>query len=223
MAAALVSSAAAGDRPTVQKVVFSPDNARVLVQSIWKADGSGFPHAALAVLNTGTGQTVKRVRGYTENTAETPGAVLNWLLTRNAPLLRDHSLSAGSATTPRYQRPATQAAPAWSEGLAAGQSRVYNVFLWSKEVPITLSVQKSQAPCPNAGSLPRGEGSAVFSLDVNGQKLVTPATPQTPCSARYALERVDLRGNRILVTVRAYSPGFEGPNATLVYAAGTLR
>ncbi|CAM3236256.1 DUF2259 domain-containing protein [Deinococcus saxicola] len=43
------------------------------------------------------------------------------------------------------------------------------------------------------------------------------------CAARYSLERVDVRGNRVLITVRAYGPGFEGPDATLVFIAAKLR
>ena len=124
---------------------------------------------------------------------------------------------------PRFALPPRVQSPAWTEALAAGQSRTTPVFLWSKKVPITLSVRRSNAPCAYPGLLPPGEGPATFTLKVNTQVLRTPSTPAVPCAARYALERVDLSGNRVLITVRAYGPGFEGPNATPVFIAATLR
>ena len=65
---------------------------------------------------------------------------------------------------------------------------------------------------------------------VNGQVIHTdPLTPTRPathplnCAAGYTVERVDVQGNRVLVTLRALTPGFEGPDAVPVYVAATLR
>ncbi|MFC5847660.1 DUF2259 domain-containing protein [Deinococcus petrolearius] len=43
------------------------------------------------------------------------------------------------------------------------------------------------------------------------------------CAARFRLGRMDVRGHRMLLTVRAYRPGFEGPDAPPMFVAARLR
>ena len=69
------------------------------------------------------------------------------------------------------------------------------------------------------GAVPAG-----FRLSVNGQVVFQDAAlpADRRCAAGYTLERVDVQGNRALLTVRAYVPGFEGPDAEPVFVAVTL-
>lgn len=223
LALALTPAAQAGDRPQVVRVAFSPGGAQVLAVTGWVADGSGFPSASLSLLDTASGRLLHEASAQHRQGQLNGAQVRASLLASNAAQLRLAGVAGRPDSRPKFARPWTARAPQWGEALAAGQSRTTPVVLWSKAVPVTLSVRHSTAPCAYRGLLPPGEGPATFTLKVNTQLLRTPASPAVPCAARYALERVDLSGNRVLVTVRAYGPGFEGPNATPIFIAATLR
>lgn len=220
--AALLGSAAwAGNWPAVRQVSFSADNRRVLVLTGYVQDGSGFPQAALHLLDTGTGRTLFQQVRRSEDTSVTPSALLGQLLRSQASRLKAAGINPARSNRPRFLGP-QPTFPQWTDALQSGQSRTQPVFLWSRPVPFVLKVQRVAAPCAYPGLLPEGEGPTTFSLSVNGQVIAAPRMPAVPCTARYLLDRVDLSGNRVLVTLRAYGPGFEGPEATPVFVAATL-
>lgn len=124
-----------------------------------------------------------------------------------------------------YARGFPVLAPVWSEGIAAGSSRTTPARLWTRPVPLRLSVRPLPSPCPYPGLLPPGERPAGFTLTVRDQVIHSDRTlpPGRECAARYALDRAYVQGNRAVFIVRAYTPGFEGPNADVVPVAARLR
>lgn len=220
--ALLGETALAGDWPVVRQVNFSADSRRVLVLTGHVQDGSGFPEATLHLLDTGTGRTLSRQSLTSQDPAVTPSDLLGRLLRTQSARLQAAGIDPARASKPRYVAPAPTL-PRWSDALKAGESRTQPVFLWSRPVPFVLKVQRTAAACAFPDLLPGGERPARYTLSVNGQVVSAPGAPAAPCAARYLLERVDLRGNRVLVTLRAYQPGFEGPTALPVFVAATLR
>lgn len=219
----LSAVASAGNRPEVTQVSFSPDHTRALALVKWQEDGSGFSNAHLNVLEVSTGRTLRRVRAQSQGIL-TPDALLGRIQQNHADYLRASGLGSPLVSKPRYQR-VLSGAPRWTEAIGAGLSQTQQVFLWSRNVPVTLQVTRGKQGCSEAGRglLPAGDTPATFSLDVNGQTLRPQTDAALPCATRYALDRVDLSGNRVLITVRAYLPGFEGPDALPVFVSGILR
>lgn len=223
LAGVLSGGALAGDWPEIKQVSFSADNARVLVQTAWQQDGSGFSRASLGLYDTGTGRALLRLNSLSQSPDLTPTALLERLTQGQKQRLAQVGLLERPVSKPRFVAATPSPQPQWSDAVRAGQSKTYSVFLWSRNVPIELKVQPSKVACAYAGLLPAGEGPATFTLKVNGQTIPTPQNPAVECAARYTLDRVDLSGNRVLLTVRAYAPGFEGPNAMPIFLAATLR
>lgn len=220
---AFASTAQAGNRPDVRCVVFSPDGTRALVLTGGVQDGSGFGTAGLTVVDTGTGRTLREVKATSQT--GTVEEVVASLLRGEQALLSRNGLTPGRSARPVYARPFPVQAPLWTEGLPAGASATIPVRLWTRPVPVRLSVRSLPSSCRSTDLLPPGEGPAGFTLSVGGQ--VVHADRSLPaareCAVRYALERVDVRGNRAVFVLRAYTPGFEGPNAEPVVVAATLR
>lgn len=222
--AATVTWGAANERLPVNQVRFSPDSARVMVLTSGVRDGSGFGTASLKVFSTATG-TLLYSR---QRTADAAPNALRWglLVTPPTPAtLSAHGLAPGAVSAAKYNRAYPQPFPQWSDGLGAGQTGVTPVALWSGPVPVTLNVYALPSTCPYGGLLEPGAVPAGFSLTVNTQTVHRDVSLPADrlCAARYSLERVDVRGNRVLITVRAYGPGFEGPDATPIFIAATLR
>lgn len=92
-------------------------------------------------------------------------------------------------------------------------------------VPIRLEVSALPPNGLSPDSLPAGARPAGVRLSVKAQTvhrdLALPVYRR--CAAGYTLERVDVHGNRALLTVRSHGPGFEGPDAARVLIAVTLR
>lgn len=219
LVALLGSQALAGDRLPVTRVAFNASGDRVLAMVQGEQDGSGFPAAQLHLLNTVTGRTWSfKAQGTTEQQSGTK--LMTDLLARQQGTLRQLGYASGKTSTPRYQRQMPVQAPVWGEGAGAGETQRTSVKFWTKAVPVALQVLPAQTPCPRPSSLPEGQTPARFILSVNGQQVGATAVP---CASRYSLERVDVKGNRALFTIRAYTPGFEGPNADPVFVATTLR
>lgn len=222
--AATVTLAAANERIPVNQVRFSADSSRVMVLTSGVRDGSGFGTASLKVFSTATGaQLYSR-----QKTADAAPNTLRWTLLTTPPIpatLSAYGLTPGVVSAAKYNRVYPRPFPQWSDGLGAGQTGITNVALWSVPVPIKLNVYTLPSTCPYGDLLGPGNAPTGFRLTVNmqtiHQDLSLPA--DRLCAARYSLERVDVRGNRVLVTVRAYGPGFEGPDATPVFIAATLR
>lgn len=220
---ALAATARAGDRLDVRRVAFSPDGTRALVVTAGVLDGSGFSLATVQALDTRTGRTLLKVAARSE-TRPVP-AVVTALLTRERPRLAPLGLTPGRAARPVYTQTVPVQAPVWTEGTPAGRSAVTPVRLWTRPVPVRLTVRPVASGCRFTELLPGGEGPAGFTLTVNGQVVhadkVLPRARE--CAARYALEQVYVQGNRAVFLVRAYTPGFEGPNAEVVAVAARLR
>ncbi|UQN07993.1 DUF2259 domain-containing protein [Deinococcus sp. QL22] len=221
----LASTAWAGNRLDITRVAFSPSSQHVLAVMSGTLDGSGFGAAQVNVLTTATGTTAYTTRKTAEATAP---VVLAQLLT-SAPvvdLFTRLSLNPGVTSVPRYRRVYPTPYPSWSDGIGAGQSRTTPVALWTADsvAPIKLSVFRLPSTCPPE-YLNSGDFTSGFRLSVRGrvvyQDVALPAS--RTCAARYSLERVDVRGNRALFTLRAYGIGFEGPNADPVFVAVTLK
>ncbi len=222
--AATVTLAAANERIPVNQVRFSPTSARVMVLSSGVQDGSGFGTASLKVFSTATGGLLYS----RQKTADALPNTLRWNLLTTQPTpatLSAYGLTPGAVSAAKYNRVYPQPFPQWSDGLGAGQTGITSVALWSVPVPIKLNVYALPSTCPYGDLLGPGNAPTGFSLTVNTQTIHQDLSLPTDrkCAARYSLERVDVRGNRVLVTVRAYGPGFEGPDATPVFIAATLR
>lgn len=219
----LASAAWAGDRTEVRQVAFSPHGTRALVVTGGVQDGSGFSVAALRVLNTANGRTLLSARARSE-TRPVP-EVVTALLTQERARLAPQGLTPGRTAQPVYTRTFPVLAPMWTEGVRAGTGHVTPVRLWTRPVPVRLSVRALPSSCAYPELLPAGERPAGFTLTVNGQTVHADRAlpPERACAARYALDRVYVQGNRAVFILRAYTPGFEGPNAEPVVVAATLR
>lgn len=219
----LFSAARAGDRLEVRRVAFSPYGTRALVVTGGVQDGSGFSVAALTALSTGNGQPLLHAQTRSE-TRPVP-ATVSALLSRERPRLLPLGLVPGRTAQPAYARTFPTLAPSWSEGVRAGHSATTPVRLWTRPVPVRLEVSPLPSPCEYPGLLPPGEGPAGFTLKVRNQVVHADRTlpPDRTCAARYALDQVYVQGNRAVFIVRAYTPGFEGPNAQVVVVAARLR
>lgn len=219
----LAPTARAGDRFGVQQVAFSPDGTRALVVTGGVQDGSGFSVAALTALNTGQGQPL--LEASVRSATQPVPATVHTLLVREHSRLLALGLLPGRLARPVYTRTFPALAPSWAEGTRAGAFTTTPVRLWSRPVPVRLTVRSLPARCPFLGLLPSGERPAGFTLSVNGQLVhadrVLP--PGRRCAARYALDQVYVQGNRAVFIVRAYTPGFEGPNADPVIVAARLQ
>jgi predicted secreted protein len=221
--AAAVTWAAANERIGIDQVRFSTHSARVMVLSSGVRDGSGLGTASLKVFSTATGAQLYSH----QKTADAAPNTLRWnlLVTPPAPaILSAYGLTPGTVSSARYNRVYPQPFPQWSDGLGAGQTGTTPVALWSVPMPIKLRVYALPSTCPYGDLLGPGDVPSGFSLTVNTQTIHRDVTlpADRNCAARYSLERVDVRGNRVLVTVRAYGPGFEGPDATPIFIAATL-
>ncbi|GAA5448827.1 DUF2259 domain-containing protein [Deinococcus depolymerans] len=227
---AALGSAHANERLPVTEVRFSASGERVMAVVSGEQDGSGFGAARLNVLSTRNGQTLLgRARTLENGTAMQARAAL--LDTPPVPaFLRAAGLTARPASVPRYRRSYPVPYPRWEDAVTPGHAQTTPVRLWTVPVPVRLNVYAVNTTCPYPDMLPPGTRPAGFSLRVNGQVVHTdPLTPARPaahplnCAAGYTVERVDVQGNRVLVTLRALIPGFEGPDAVPVYVAATLK
>lgn len=215
--------ARAGDRLDVARVAFSPDGTRALVVTDGVQDGSGFGVARLSVLETAGGRPLYAASA--RSTSEPATWVRDWLLRSEAVVLSSLGLRPERAARPVYARTFPKAAPLWTEGTRAGSSATTPVRLWSRPVPVRLTVRNVPSRCAFPEMLPTGERPAGFTLIVNGQIVHADRAlpPGRECAARYALDQVYVQGDRAVFIVRAYTPGFEGPNADVVIVAARLR
>lgn len=220
--ALLASGAQANERLPVTDVRFSAGAERVLAVVSGERDGSGFGYAALSVLSTGSGAVLGGRTVEDENA--TAAQARQTLLSSSQSLLGRLGLLGRGASLPRYQRAYPTPYPRWEDGVRPGAAQVTPVRLWSRAVPVSLKVVPLPASaCPEPDLLLPGERPAGFELRVNGQLVRRQLSPGNRCASRYSLERVDVQGNRALLTLRAYAMGFEGPDALPVFVAVTLQ
>ncbi|MXV19542.1 DUF2259 domain-containing protein [Deinococcus xianganensis] len=222
LAFSLTSLAGANERLPVTQVRFSADGTQVMTVVSGVRDGSGFGTAQVTVLDTQSGRTLHQA---TRTADAGPVGVLNALLTAPATRTAVAPFTARPLSVPRYLRAYPVTYPRWADGIRAGQVEVTPVRLWTRPVPVRLEVLRVPARCPYPEMLPPGEHPAGFRLVVNGQEVWRDRTlpAERACATRYRLDRVDIQGNRALITLRALTPGFEGPDATPVVVATRLR
>ncbi len=222
LAFSLTSLAGANERLPVTQVRFSADGAQVMTIVSGERDGSGFGHAQVTVLDTRSGR-IRYAATRTDDAA--PRHVLNTLLNTAATRAAVAPFTTRPLSVPRYQWAYPVPYPRWPDGVRAGQRQMTAVPLWSRPVPVQLDVVRLPGRCPYPEMLPPGEVPAGVRLTVNGQEVwrdrALPAA--RACATRYTLERVDVQGNRALFTLRALTPGFEGPDAVPVFVAALLR
>ncbi|WP_135229964.1 DUF2259 domain-containing protein [Deinococcus fonticola] len=214
----LGGAAQAGDRLSVTRVSFNAGASHALAMVQGSRDGSGFSAAQLHLLNTMTGREWKASR-QAQRESPSPQTLMASLLEAQKPALKQQGYASGLTSVPRFKRTFPVQAPTWQEGVGAGQTEQNSVKLWSRPVPVDVQVLPAQTPCPWRKMLPPGSVPARLILRVGGRQVAATAVP---CAARYTLERVDVKGNRALFTLRAYTPGFEGPNAQPLFIATTF-
>ena len=129
-------------------------------------------------------------------------------------------MAPGRSVQPVYRRSFPKFVT-WAEGTPPGKASVTPVKLWTRAVTVRLNVTAAPGHCRYAGLLPEGERPASFTLTVNGQRVA--AGRGDSCTTRYALEAAYVQGNRAAFVLRAYTVGFEGPDAKLQVVAATLR
>lgn len=219
----LLPRAAAGNRLEVQRVAFNMPGTHVLVVTAGSLDGSGFSAAELQVLETNGGATVFRARRRSEHASV--ARTMSSLISQHGAALKRLGLRPGRTSRPVYRRAFPVLAPVWSEGVRAGQSQTVQARLWSRPVPVQLHAFPLPSRCPYRELLPEDGRTAGVALRINGQLLYQDRDlpVNRECAARYALERLDVQGNRVVAVVRVYTPGFEGPNAEPLVLAGRVR
>lgn len=219
----LVSGALAGNRLEVQRVAFNLSGTQVLMVTAGRLDGSGFSSAGLQVVDTASGRTLRQATA--QSGSLSVARTLTALLRREKGALRRWGLWPGRVSSPVYRRTFPLAAPAWTEGTGAGGQQTVLARLWTRSVPVTLNVFALPARCGSAALESSGQLPAGVALRVNGQILLRDRTlpADRRCAVRYALERLDVQGNRVAAVLRAYTPGFEGPDAQPLLVAARLR
>ena len=203
--------AQAGDIHTVSRVVFSPDSRHVLAVVEGYHDGSGFPFAEFTVLDTRTGRRLWQARQHPQAEGDLAQLREQWWRTYWPQAQRRFGFGPATLSRPRYQLPAPDIVPA---GSGWGQTQV-KVRLWTKPVPVVIKQSASGEKCPEwVYWKPQA-----YALYVGSQKL---AAGKWNCASGYSVSRVDVKGNRVLVAVNAFTAGFEGPNNEQILVAATL-
>lgn len=212
----LAPLAAAADLPQPYRYGFSPDGAYHLMLTRWTQDGSGFPAAHLRVVRQGVGVMLEdRLIMGTGSGGEnqTPQQVAEALLARHAARLAELGLSAPAPGQPLWAQAVPQPA------LSGWPQQEAQLVSLPTAVPggvgsIEVRPQAVFNTCEMAGMLtqePLG-----LRLRVNGQDWFRDSTrlpAGRACVTAYRLEAAWQQGNAVAVLLRAYSPGFEGPDA----------
>lgn len=205
------TAAQAGDIHTIRRVIFSPDSSAVLAVDEGYHDGSGWPFVEFTVLDTRDGKKLWQAQQHPRAEGEVAALREKWFKTYWTKLQQSFGFGTVKLSKPRYQLPAPELVPATTWG----QKRV-NVKLWSKPVLIEIKESPSGETCPEWVSWK----PQAYALYVGGQKL---AAGEHGCAMGYSLSRVDVKGNRVLVALNAFTAGFEGPNNEQVLVAATLK
>ncbi|PTA69674.1 DUF2259 domain-containing protein [Deinococcus arcticus] len=220
----LGAGAQANERLPMTDVRFSASGERVLIVVSGEQDGSGFGQAAFSVLSTRSGAVLASRTVVDENAIALEVRRNLLAATTTQTLLRSMGLHSARASVPRYQRAYPAPYPRWEDGVRPGAVQVTPVPLWSRPVPVSLKVVPLPASaCDQPELLLPGERPAGFELRVGGQLVRRQLSAGSRCVSRYTLERVDVQGNRVLLALRAYAMGFEGPDALPVFVAVTVK
>ncbi len=206
-----LSMAYAGDIHRLSQVIFWPNSSAVLAVDEGQHDGSGYPFVEFTVLDTRTGKTLWHAAQHPEHEGDVTQLREKWFKVYSATVQQRFGFTTATPSKPRYQLPAPDLVPA----VMWGKTQV-NVNLWAKPVPIVIQASPSGEKCP-AWVFWRPQSYALY---VGGQKL---AAGNYQCAVGYSLSRVDVKGNRVLIAINAFTAGFEGPNNEQILVAATLK
>lgn len=207
----VLTAAQAGDIHTLSQVVFSPNASAVLAVDEGQHDGSGFPFVEFTVLDTRTGKTLWHAAQHPHSEGDVAPLRDKWFNIYYPNMQSRFGFGPAVPSRSRYQLPAPKIVPTgpW------GESKV-SVRLWKRAVPIIIKQAPSGEKCPDyVYWKPQS-----YALYVGGQKL---AAGKHHCAMGYSLSRVDVKGNRALIALNAFTAGFEGPDNGQVLVAATLR
>lgn len=208
--------AAAADLPQPYRYGFSPDGAYHLMLTRWTRGGSGFPAAHLRVVRQGVGVMLEDelvLENRPELPAQTPEQLAEALLTKHAARLAELGLTQPVPGHPLWaQAPANPALAGWPPQSA--QVITFPQHAVGGVSTIEVRPQAVFNTCEQVAMLP--QEPLGLRLRVNGQDWFRDRT-QLPknraCITAYRLEAAWQQGEAVAVLLRAYGPGFEGPDA----------
>ena len=202
----------AANAPRVVTQGFSPDARYHLLLTEVVLDGSGFPSAALQI----TDVTRNRIVYSREQVwKEASGAQLNTLVqgwqTSQTGILKTYGLTAPIAGEQLFR--VTPLPP-----LAYPATTTVNIQ--SQLGQFTLSARPLPSNCPPSDRPTQG-----FSLTLGSRVLQNDVRllASRACARGYRLETAWTYKSGVAVILRAYSRGFEGPDATPMVITGSLR
>lgn len=214
-------AALAGNVPDLRVLGFSPDGALYVFEEVWTADGSGFPYRRLHVVDVRRNDYRERITlGGPAWEGREADLDREYAARRAATLRR-----AGAATLlpGDVRRRVPLAAPVSYAPLPARTT----LDLRAGGRPLRVSVAAAPAPntCTARAALPEGEEPRGATVTVNGRVFQRDARlPATrACVYGYRVEDVRVLGNRAAVLLRAFGPGFEGPDAFGFVVTGAWR
>ncbi|GHG05621.1 hypothetical protein GCM10017783_17710 [Deinococcus piscis] len=211
----LTAQATAANLPQPYRYGFSQDGAYHLMLTTWTEDGSGFPAASLRVVRQGVGVVLEDRQVVREEAATEQATrdVADGLLNRHAARLKTLGLEQ----------------PVPGQVLWAQAVPLPSLAGWPPQEPQTVTLgrglpsrvqslevrpQAAYNTCQSPGILPAAPVG--LRLKVNGADWFRDSTrlPENrACVAGYRLEAVWQHGDAVAVLLRAYGPGFEGPDA----------
>lgn len=212
----LTAQAAAANLPQPYSYGFSPDGAYHLMLTHWTEDGSGFPAASLRVVRQGVGVVLEDrqvLRAESGAGVQTSEQLAEALLARHAERLNALGLKQPVPGQVLW----AQAVPL--PALAGWPPQEPQTVTLGKGAPssvqsIEVRPQAAFNTCQFSGLLPAAPVG--LRLKVNGADWFRDGTrlPESrACVAGYRLEAVWQHGDAVAVLLRAYSTGFEGPDA----------
>ncbi|MDO4264732.1 MAG: DUF2259 domain-containing protein, partial [Deinococcus sp.] len=211
----LTAQAAAANLPQPYRYGFSPDGAYHLMLTSWTEGGSGFPAASLRVVRQGVGVVLEDRQVQREDGASAPTSqqVADALLARHADQLRALGLEQPVPGQVLW----AQAAPL--PALAGWPPQEPQTVTLGKGVPssvqsLEVRPQAAYNTCQFSGLLPAAPVG--LRLKANGADWFRDGArlPESrACVAGYRLEAAWQHEGAVAVLLRAYSPGFEGPDA----------
>ncbi|ADV66763.1 DUF2259 domain-containing protein [Deinococcus maricopensis] len=213
---ALLGTASAANVPEILQAGFSPDGRHHLLLTAYVQDGSGLPTATLQVTDVRANTILLRAELTTREGASARTVAQQLMTAQRAALTRyglTRPLTGRRLFLKTFRAPVPWPQPQALETLTAAG--------W------TLALRTY--PVPNAcddragrGLLPATLTPSGLSLRVNGVDLQHDARlPRSrACAAQYRLETAWVYGRNLAVVVRAYTPGFEGPDVTPLVITG---
>lgn len=210
-------AAHAGDLPRLQSYGFSPDGKYHLSVSAYRQDGSGFGQARLEVRDTG-GKLLESEELEDRSAEAMPEMLASMLVNRSQDMLARYRLQRPVAGEPLWLRPVP----------------LPSLELWPEAHSGEIELPRGRGPnIAWEAAAVSGEGCEWkemlqgpvrrLSITVGGESWNT-VQPEgdLECAAAYAVEGVWRYGPYLAVLVRAYVPGFEGPDALPVFVIGRV-